>query len=520
MPRIPTISAESQAAALQLPARVPYQGYEELNQVGGNMTQTGSTLVGIGGALRRQQDILDANDMIGQFNGKMKGLSAEAKGGEDPLTWGKEFSKRAAEAQAEIMSTSKSKGAQYHFQQYVARHLPDHVARVDADGHEYMIKKQIAQNEDVLDSISRQAAQAADDIDRKDFVARGTAQINSMVENRLIDPVQGQKERKKWVAKTQYDYMNVLRVSDPDKLIELDKAKAFADVDPGVRETMVARAINERASKVRQEQVEADNAQKDFTESVEREAVTLANEGRLTPEWINMYKPQVTSEKLKLWNNLYEEQQFGVKGNAEVESRFVVDVYNPLLDPTKTMETMVVLKDKKLIGTKRFLEWAPHLQSQINQDRNEQRTIKNEGQTREREVKKEQKTEALARGELAFRTSNNLLEKYNPTLDTLHLQYRKELNDAVNKGEDAVAAGERIMPRLLAQSQIKADSVIGVLRRQLGIDYLDGNKIKQNRTRLGEQEYYRLLKIYDEYTGMVNEKERLRQIDNALKGRK
>src|SRR3990167_11339160 len=110
MPRIPIVTAEGQAAVVQLPTRVPTPDYTGAYNFGRNLSEFSHQLNQITHALKKQQDDIDIAELVGIFHGKLK-ENALAVQTEYPLEQGAKFAERMPAPQQQLPPRARTKHA-------------------------------------------------------------------------------------------------------------------------------------------------------------------------------------------------------------------------------------------------------------------------------------------------------------------------------------------------------------------------------------------------------------------------
>lgn len=537
MPKIPVYTAEDKTATVQY-GNAPVQDFSGLYQVGKDVQHFGSDLFRISQHIKAQKDATEAASLIGQATGKWKEISLALKfekdnqaqvGQEDPeptgqLLWQdpqertKEFVRRAQEVHRDLGGRASSGQVSKMFGAYVARHFPVTVYSVHADGVEDAIKIQHAKMDQLENFYAHEAGGAATPEDRDVALNTYKGLVDISVQNRIFDPVQGEARKKRFEQKAQYEYMNVLRQQDPDKLEEEDKKGAFREVDPLVRETALTRAANEKAARLAREQVKLDKDNRMFVEGIERDIAVHIQNRTLTREKLEEARPNITSEKYEHYGKILDLQARGVGvGDPAYERKVEGYVYTPGQSRASLQnlaDTIVAMTAKGLIGTEKLEKWGPHLQAEINRLSTEERTVQNEADNRKRQVQAARGAFAMENANIAFR-NHGALDKFDDSakIATEALgQFREEFMrnaDYLGGTRDADELYRELLPKYIVHVDGRLGTRETVLQSNLTPRYMEKSAIIADRAKLGEAEYERRMLMHQELSAIQRERARL-----------
>jgi len=511
MPRIPTYTAEPRAGVLQLPQTVPVPSYTQFSQFGADITRFSEQLSKISEKLQNQQDEIDIGNLNGRHDARIKELQLEVnKEILDPIGRTKEFTRRARAMQHELASSTNRREVLVAFKQHVARNFPIQAITYHANNLELQEKQQIATIDAAEDKLSRSAALAETPAERDEFIATHERLVTAGEANTLFDAVETEKRRQRFREKVELNFMDILRMRDPDRLFELEEQGAFAGVDPIKRVTIIDRATREHAARAAQGQATLDKAMKTWVESIERETAVHIGARTLTQEWIEEYRYALSSEKVEAYSKALREQRLGISGGDPlVEREMLADVNDPNLDPRKTLARLTTLYRRNAISLNKYEVWAPKLSATIVRQDGETRVVRNEVETRKRELQGRRYDSARRIAALAFNTTNQY-EDFDASATEALAQFLDELDrraDYIGGDEDSREVLREILPKYIVQVDMRTESRLAFLESQLL--HKDRPSLKAARARIGEVAYENQARIFEEIHGIKLARTRL-----------
>ena len=498
MPQIPIVQATGPAAVVRLPEGLPVPDYSALAGVGGTFEQFGQQLNTIGARLREQQNELDVAQMVGEFSGRVKEIEANLQYTEkDPLKWSQSFTEQTTQLQEEMASQASNKLVGKGFAQYVGRHLPVRAAEVHANALEWMGEQQTAQMRDVGDLMAKNKAQATTWAEAQAWDDGYRRLIRS---NPHMKPEMAQKEELRWKEKSDKAYMAHLARNDPARLEEEEKKGYFDNVNTWDRDIIMQRAERQgNAAKVQAQQA-LDRFQKQYREQVERFVQTQFNEGTITKDILEEWKPAVTSEKGALWDKQWYDFQHGIKqGDFRAEADFVARIFTG--DPRVALAELTrgyqpPTGRPQLYGYEFYTKYAPALEARIERldERAFQRQIQGENKVHEKQKE---------RGQLVLRNIDEQftvtglfsLKDFDFSVSEAKLGVRREFADKVDymnggQGIDAREFERVHLAKWLAQVQERIDPAIEAHKKALR-QYQSKAALKADYGKISIEEYKR-----------------------------
>jgi hypothetical protein len=522
MPKITTYQATGKADVLQLPAHAPVADFSAQYRAGRQIAGAGETLQAVGEKIQAQQDELDASALIGEYEGQIRALQLET---DQETTDGPErmklFGQKATKLQKDILGRAKNPRVGRAFSAHVGRNYPVHKYSYDARTLEYQVKQQFADLDEQEDKYSRLAAEAPEPADRDYYIKHFEGILDKTAAGGLVDPAVMAQRKQRFRERSQLDYMDILRMRDPDKLFELEAQGEFLGVDPRRKEAIMDRAIRERAARATQGQEELRRAMAIWVESIERETAKRVADGSLTMEWIEEYGYAVSAEKLTTWRKAYRDQQLGLgTGDPDTERDMERLVYNPKLNPRQTLERVDALFVAKKIGLDRYRPWIAHLNAEINRRDSESRGEQEKGETRVRELQARRATGYLDLAQRAFRTTG--IVDFDNTSAEAQVQFQQEYMNRVdyygNGTEDGAAVYRDALPRFITMVSTRMDTRMDFLVSELG-KYKTRDALRAARSSMSEAEYTRLTGYLREYYGIQENVKRLEKIRKEAEGK-
>lgn len=522
MPKITTYQAQGKAGVLALPANAPVEDLSGLYRAGRQVGQLGDTMADVAAKLKDQQRSIDASAMIGDYEGRIRGLQFKIdQETTDPEERMSRFHEEATALQKEISGRSKDAQVVGAFASHVNRNYPVQRHSYNAHTLEYQLKKQVSDLRDEGERYSRLAAEAPNPEERDKYIKLYENMLNRAEAGGLLDPAVMQQWRNQWKEQSQLDYMDILRMRDPDKLFELEEKGAFLGMDSRKREAIMDRATRERAEKATRGQAELRRAVEIWRESIYRETEKRLADRTLTMEWIEEYGYAMDDTKLKAYRQAYRDQQLGVgAGESDVEREMVRHVYNPNLDPRRTLATLDALYVNRKVGYEKYTPWVQHLNSEIARRDNERRSDQDKGEVRIRELRGRRAEGYLNLAQSAFRVSGML--DFDASAGEALTQFQQEYLRRVDHyggNEDGAAVFADLMPRLIVQVDARMETRKTFLLSELG-KYLTRDALKKDRTILGEAEYARKVGYLAEYHGIQQNVKRLQDIRLEAEGKR
>lgn len=268
-------------------------------------------------------------------------------------------------------------------------------------------------------------------------------------------------------------------------------------LDPGVLDNLEVR----NDANVAHAQIAYNNSIKNWSESVEREAVRMLARGEMSQEFLDDYKNAFTSEKLDAYNKAYREQQLGTSvfsGDPSVMARMEALIGNRsslFLNPEQTLAdlTRAYAQPRPTVSTKMFVAGSSLLNTEIEKRRNDAKVERTADETRIHQIQGNQYHSVMGYIDAHFRVTNRV-ENYDAVLTNAMVAMKEEIGrrGLFNGGtENEFDLYRELLPKYLSIPAQRANDAIKVLTEALG-PYNTKEKIQANRRRLGDSEYYRL----------------------------
>ena len=364
MPRIPIVTAEGQAAVVQLPTRVPTPDYTGAYNFGRNLSEFSHQLNQITHALKKQQDDIDIAELVGIFHGKLK-ENALAVQTEYPLEQGAKFAERMSVVRQELVERARNKIVSAGIIKYANNQLPLETAKVHGDALTYMTQEQIAKVDARAPAVSKMAAEAASPKNRTSVIAFYDSIIAGLVKSRSITPLEGQNKKEHFRVRSEVDFARHLSRIDYEAFKYQDEQGAFANVPTRDLDAIKRQAESVELQKQKTAEKALTDAVKTHHDGVVRYLIGKRAVGSLTPEDVAEWKDILHPTELEHMQEEYRKMALGIDtGDIRAQVITQEDYRDRTVNLTVREKAVYQLRRLNLIDKKEYDHRLSYLDSE------------------------------------------------------------------------------------------------------------------------------------------------------------
>ncbi len=239
MPKFPQSLASGEVPS-SIPYGQPSPGYwaapsvavgnlgEEIGVMGQRWKEVQNRLLG-------EQAEMESLSLAAEYDDRLAIMRTEIKRNPDPLAHETEFVRRVQELNQAMLQRSGNSITQRVLQKHMVTSFGKNVALVRSESLELFTAKKLAWLDEQEDRLSQQAAEAPTTEAHAEAVATYKSILGRFVGQMVLGEDAAQKRGRIFHEKTLEKQMDILRRTDPAKLLQLEIEGAFRDVEMGKR---------------------------------------------------------------------------------------------------------------------------------------------------------------------------------------------------------------------------------------------------------------------------------------------